>query len=53
MPLKVFQTENILIGWDRTYKTNKCQQDIYIYVIRYNDSENKTYQEIGHINLLR
>ena len=49
----LFQTENILIGWDGTYKTNKCQQDIYIYVIRYNDSENKTYQEIGHINLLR
>lgn len=47
----LFQSETI--GWDGTYKNNLCQDDVYVYMIRWYDKNNKFYQKIGHVTLLR
>ena len=50
----IFQTTNTDEGWDGTYKGEKCQQDVYVYKIRYFDIvENLPHQKAGTFSLIR
>ncbi len=50
----IFQTQNTEEGWDGTYKGNKCQQDAYVYLIKYFDIvENLPHQHAGTFSLIR
>lgn len=51
----IFVSDDYTACWDGTYKGKKCQDDIYIYVIRYvscSPVANATQIE-GHVTLLR
>ena len=50
----IFKTQNTEEGWDGTYKGNKCQEDVYVYLIRYYDIvENLPHQHAGTFSLIR
>lgn len=40
-------------GWDGTYKNNPCEQNIYLYRIVVIDSDDKEYEYLGTVFLLR
>ncbi|HEY1038870.1 MAG TPA: PKD domain-containing protein, partial [Bacteroidia bacterium] len=51
---KIFETNDEDAGWDGTYKGNKCQQDVYVYLIKYKDVINKEdHTKAGTVTLLR
>lgn len=49
----IFQTNDILKGWDGTYKNNPCQEDVYVWKILWTDSQLRKHKMIGHVNLIR
>jgi len=49
----LFESYNGTVGWDGTYKSRPCQQDVYIYKINWVDKLMHKHQEFGHINLLK
>lgn len=51
---KIFSTTDITIGWDGTYKGKPCQQDVYVYMISFNNVVTKRDEyHYGHIVLLK
>ena len=44
---------DINIGWDGTYKGQNCQDGTYIWKINLTDFNEKEYNYVGHINLVR
>lgn len=50
----IFETYDLLQGWDGRFKGNKCQQDVYVWKVDYFDLEHQTSEtRIGHVNLIR
>lgn len=49
----IFESNDILKGWDGTYKNNPCQEDTYVWRILWSDAQNKKHKMIGHVNLIR
>lgn len=49
----IFQSDDILKGWDGTYKNDPCQQDVYVYRILWTDAQNKKHKLMGHVSLIR
>ena len=49
----IFQTNDFNNGWDGKYEGSECQQDVYVWLIRWRDVNNKPSQSIGHVTLLR
>jgi len=47
----IYNSKNL--GWDGTYKGNPCQQDVYVYLIKWVDARGKLKQIVGHLTLLR
>ena len=50
---RVFYSEDVLKGWDGTYKGQLCKNDIYTWVLSYKGLDRKTYHRSGHVSLLR
>jgi len=50
---KIFSTENVLKGWDGTYRGEKQEQGSYIYIIRYKTGNGQPHEEKGSFLLLR
>jgi len=51
---KIFETNSLNHGWDGTFKGDPCQQDVYVYKIKYIDEvDNKYYSHLGRVALLR
>jgi gliding motility-associated-like protein len=40
-------------GWDGTYQSQPCQVDVYVYIVRWIDLDNRWHQEVGQVNLVR
>lgn len=50
----IFYSNNINNGWDGTFNQRPQQQDVYVWKIRYKKvHSNKTYERVGHVNLIR
>lgn len=50
----LFDTTDIYEGWDGRYKGNKCQEDVYVWKIKYvNVVNEENVNIIGHVNLVR
>lgn len=50
----IFESSDITIGWDGTYKGKMCQDGTYTWKIRINDGDNSEDQYYhGHVTLIR
>jgi|GEM_PF-891410 len=49
---EVFQTQNITVGWDGTYKGVPAETGVYFYTLSYSIGQ-KIYREKGDITLIR
>lgn len=49
----IFESKDQLFGWDGTYKGQECQNDVYVYMIKWTDNKNRVTVRYGHITLLR
>ncbi len=49
----LFESHDITKGWDGTYKNELCQEDVYVWRVRYTDSRGKKFKLIGHVSLIR
>lgn len=49
----IFESKGSDVYWDGTYKGKDCQQDVYVYVIRWYDHTNIIKQSVGHVSLIR
>ncbi len=50
----IFETHDTFVGWDGRYKGNKCQEDVYVWKIKYVNVTNENKETmIGHVNLIR
>lgn len=49
----MFESYNMNIGWDGTYNGVPCNEGVYIYMLKWNDSANKLHQQTGQISLIR
>lgn len=52
---KVFETDDMSVGWDGRNNGNLVQEDVYVYVINYtNDcSGKKQIRKLGHVTVVR
>lgn len=51
--LKVFNTTDIMEGWDGTYKGNKSEFGVYVYLVRFKNSKGEYFELKGSVTLLR
>ncbi len=49
----IFESNNILQGWDGTYNGNACSIGVYFYIIEAVSFSNKEYNIHGTVTLLR
>lgn len=49
----LFESKDILKGWDGTYNNNLCQEDVYVWRITYSDTHGKKYKMVGSVSLIR
>ncbi len=49
----LFESDDIRIGWNGTYKGVICQQDVYAYHVIVTSMDNKVYKYDGTVTLLR
>lgn len=50
---KLYESTDILEGWDGNYRGKEAQQDVYIYVVKVTSLAGKAYEYYGTITLLR
>jgi|GEM_PF-3387698 len=50
---QIFRSDNLLNGWDGTYREKICQLGVYVWKISYVEVSGKEGEIIGHVNLLR
>lgn len=48
----IFESYDSSTGWDGTYRSNLCKNDVYVYVIDWVDIKNRRYRKCGHITLI-
>ncbi|MBI2281416.1 MAG: gliding motility-associated C-terminal domain-containing protein, partial [Bacteroidetes bacterium] len=51
--LSLFETNNLLKGWDGKYDNNNCSDGTYYWIIQYTTIMNETYTMKGFLTLLR
>ncbi len=49
---KMFESDDINIGWDGYYKEKICKQDVYVWQVTGNYSNGSPYRQAGDITLL-
>ncbi len=50
---KVFETKDVNIGWDGTFRSKKAQPGVYVYYLNAELSTNETLTQSGDITLVR
>jgi gliding motility-associated-like protein len=50
---KIFETRNQAIGWDGTYKGEKCNTGVYVYRLEGKTYDGKAYSLKGNVTLVR
>ena len=51
--LKVFSTNNVDLGWDGTEGGKKCEEGVYVYLVRFKSSKGEYIDFKGSVTLLR
>lgn len=51
--MMLFTTNDVYHGWDGTYRGNKCQEDTYVWRLKYSDNLGGMHERMGHVNLIR
>nr|MBA3900362.1 PKD domain-containing protein [Bacteroidota bacterium] len=49
----IFESKDINIGWDGYYRGELCKQDVYVWKIAVRFNDNRIYNKMGDITLLR
>lgn len=49
----IFETSEINQGWDGKYEGEFCPQGVYVYSIKYKNSQNKLIEKTGTVTLMR
>jgi gliding motility-associated-like protein len=49
----IFETNDLNIHWDGTYKGAPVPIDSYVWKIDYSDYQKNVYKLIGHVNVVR
>jgi gliding motility-associated-like protein len=49
----IYSTKDIETGWDGTYNGKECQQDQYVYKIRYKNHRKRSLELLGSVILVR
>ncbi len=49
----IFESNDMEVGWDGTYKGQKCQDGTYVWKIILSDLDGKKKEHVGHVNLIR
>ncbi|HTF03306.1 MAG TPA: PKD domain-containing protein, partial [Bacteroidia bacterium] len=49
----IFSTTDPYHGWDGTFKGNKCQEDVYVWRLKYCDTYGIRTEKMGHVSLIR
>jgi gliding motility-associated-like protein len=50
---QIFESENINVGWDGTYKGAPCPEGVYTYQIYYKEDQKEEHLLFGRITLIR
>lgn len=51
---KIFESDDVNLGWDGTYKSEQMQNGVYLFKMRYKTTEDMNWQNVdGLLNLLR
>ncbi len=50
---KIFETSDPKGGWDGTFKGDKCQMDVYVYLLRYKGLGKKVINKRGTVTLVK
>lgn len=50
---KIFESSDIVKGWDGTYKGNDCQNDVYVWKLSAENQNGKEILQSGHVTLYR
>ncbi|HEU4716882.1 MAG TPA: T9SS type B sorting domain-containing protein, partial [Bacteroidia bacterium] len=49
----LYETNDMSKGWNGTFKGEKCQEDVYVWKLRYHDNLGNAYEKTGHVSLVR
>jgi gliding motility-associated-like protein len=49
----IYASKDVNAGWNGTYDGNKCQEDVYVWRLKYTDIHDNRYERIGHVSLIR
>jgi len=49
----VFTSNSLDTGWDGTYQGKMCQEDTYIYILKWKDRRGRQYIDHGHLTLIK
>lgn len=50
---KLFSSNDQKLGWNGTYKSTPCKNDVYVYKIAYKGLDSKKHSKTGHVTLNR
>ncbi|MBU0488481.1 MAG: PKD domain-containing protein [Bacteroidetes bacterium] len=49
----IFESDDVLVGWDGYYREKLCKQDVYVWKVRAKFSNGKTVTKTGDLTLIR
>jgi gliding motility-associated-like protein len=49
----IFQTTDTQTGWNGTYKGSLVQEGVYVYVVRFENSDGQMMENAGTVTLIR
>ena len=49
----IYESNDINVGWDGTFKGKKCKIDSYVWKVTYSHLTEQTNFKMGHVNLIR
>jgi gliding motility-associated-like protein len=49
----LYTTNDINQGWDGTYNGTKCEEDVYVWRLKYLDNSGNRHERVGHVSLIR
>ena len=49
----LFNTSNVNVGWDGTFKGEPVNEGVYVFTLKFKDADGVIYDKIGHVTLLK